>query len=242
MSEKLLTDEYKAEVRERFEKVRESLKASGRENEVTLMAATKTLSADIINYAAEEFGLTYMGENRVQELLSKYDALRRDLLHIHFIGRLQRNKVKYIIDKVEMIQSLDSMPLALEINRQAEKIGIVMDVLVEVNIGSEESKGGVDRESVHDFIKSLEELKNINVRGLMAIPPAASSEECKKYFKDTYNLFVDIFGEDVHNKEKYILSMGMSDSYMEALECGTTLIRLGSALFGKRDYGAAVNE
>ena len=237
MSEKLLTDGYKIQIGESFDKVREALKNSGREEKVTLLAATKTLSAEVINYAAENLGLCYIGENRVQELLSKYDALRRDLLHIHFIGRLQRNKVKYIIDKVEMIESVDSMPLALEIDRQAAKCGRVMNILAEINIGAEESKGGVPKEKAREFVSSLEELKNINVCGLMVIPPVGNSEEYIKYFTETYNIFVDIFEKKVHNnKDGYVLSMGMSDSYIEAISYGSTLIRLGSALFGKRDY------
>ncbi len=242
MSEKLLTEEYKAELDLRFAAVRADIQRSGRGDKVTLMAATKTLSCDVINYAAEHLGLQYIGENRVQELLSKYDGLRRDLLHIHFIGRLQKNKVKYIIDKVEMIESLDSMELALEINKQALKFSRVMDVLVEVNIGSESSKGGIAPHMAKEFINRVEKLENIRVRGLMVIPPISDSEEYKKFFLKTYGIFIDIFGDRIHNnsdKEGYILSMGMSDSYNEAIMCGATLIRVGSALFGKRDYNKA---
>ena len=235
MTEKSLTDEYKSSLRANFKNVRDNIERAGGKD-VILLAATKTLSAEIINYAIDELGLTYIGENRVQELLAKYDELHKDRLHVHFIGRLQKNKVKYIVDKVEMIESVDSLELAETIDRQCAKIGKVMDVLVEVNIGNEESKGGVPKSSAAEFIEKLDSLKNIRVRGLMVIPPIGSSAEYEKYFKETYKLYIDIFGERIHNNNEYILSMGMSDSYVEAVRCGSGLVRVGSALFGKREY------
>ena len=236
MSEKLLTDEYKAEIRANFARVRDALSKIGRDD-ITLLAATKTLSAEVINFAIDELELRYIGENRVQELVSKYELLHKDGVHIHFIGRLQKNKVKYIADKVEMIHSLDSLSLAGEINKQCLKIGKVMDVLVEVNIGSEESNGGIPKEQVHDFVKALSEFKNIRVCGLMVIPPRGSDDDYRKYFTESREIFVDIFGNKDHNKdEKYLLSMGMSDSYIHAAQCGSDIVRMGSALFGERDY------
>ena len=203
----------------------------------TLLAATKTVPVDVINYAIDHMGLTCIGENRVQELLEKYDALHKDGVEIHFIGRLQTNKVKYIIDKVSLIHSVDSEKLAREINRQAEKHGIVMDILVEVNVGREESKGGIYPEDLSMFLDILETYPHIRTVGLMAIPPAdATCEETTNYFQQTYQIFVDILQKKLHNIDRYVLSMGMSDTYKEALECGSTVVRVGSALFGKRHY------
>ena len=235
MSEKLLTDSYKAEIDANFKRVRDDLAKAGRED-IILLAATKTLSADVINYAIDNHGLRYIGENRVQELVEKYDELHKDGVHIHFIGRLQKNKVKYIIDKVELIHSVDSISLAKEIDRQAAKHGIVMDVLVEVNIGEQESKGGVLPKDAHGFVKELEAFENIRVKGMMVIPPPGNEEENKKSFTESYNLFVDIFTINSHNKDEYVLSMGMSDSYVSGAMCGSDIVRIGSALFGKREY------
>lgn len=202
-----------------------------------LLAATKTVPVDVINYAIDHMGLTCIGENRVQELLEKYDALHKDGVEIHFIGRLQTNKVKYIIDKVSLIHSVDSEKLAREIDRQAEKHGIVMDILVEVNIGREESKGGIYPEELDYFLDVLSIYPHIRAVGLMAIPPAyATKEETVNYFQQTYQIFVDILQKKLHNIDRYVLSMGMSDTYKEALVCGANIVRVGSALFGKRYY------
>lgn len=207
------------------------------QGKATLLAATKTVPVDLINYAIDHLGLTCIGENRVQELLEKYDVLHKDGVEIHFIGRLQTNKVKYIIDKVSLIHSVDSEKLAREINRQAEKHGIVMDILVEVNIGREDSKGGIYPEELSAFLDTLAAYEHIRVVGLMAIPPAdAKKEETVNYFQQTYQIFVDILQKKLHNIDRYVLSMGMSDTYKEALVCGATVVRVGSALFGKRVY------
>ena len=144
---------------------------------VTLLAATKTVDPETINFAIEN-GITTIGENRVQELLEKYDAINKDNVDIHFIGRLQTNKVKYIIDKVSMIHSVDSLKLAAEIDRQAKKHGIVMNVLAEINIGHEDSKGGVDPAQTEEFLRGLSTFENIKVKGLMTIPPI---EICMNY-------------------------------------------------------------
>ena len=203
----------------------------------TLLAATKTVPLDVINEAIDRYGLCCIGENRVQELLDKYDGLHKENLEIHFIGRLQTNKVKYIIDKVSLIHSVDSEKLACEIDRQAKKHGLVMDVLIEVNVGREVSKGGILPEELADFLDLLGQYPRIRPVGLMAIPPAdATKEETRNYFQQTYEIFVDILQKKLHNIDKYILSMGMSDSYKEALDCGANLVRIGSALFGKRTY------
>jgi len=225
MKEKLL-------IKENLEAVRSKI---GVKN-VTILAATKTVPADIINYAVTELGITDIGENRVQELLEKYDALEKDKMKIHFIGTLQTNKVKYIIDKVCLIHSVDNIKLAAEIDRQAKKIGRVMDVLVELNIGEEENKSGVMPGGLMPFLDEISGFESIRVKGLMTIGPiCANLSEYKKIFVKTYQIFIDILQKKLHNIDNPILSMGMSDSYEAAVECGANMVRLGTALFGIRN-------
>ncbi len=229
-------DEYIKTLEENLPVVKKEL-SKYPEREITLLAATKTVPYEVINYAIDNLGIRDIGENRVQELLEKYEHIHRDNVNIHFIGRLQTNKVKYIIDKVTLIHSVDSQRLAAEIDRQAKKHGKVMDILIEVNVGREASKGGIMPEAVSEFADYLAELENVRVVGIMAIPPAfSSSEETLKYFNETYKIFVDISQKKLHNIGRYVLSMGMSDSYAAALACGSNLVRLGSLLFGKRHY------
>ena len=207
-----------------------------------LLAATKTVPVEQINYAIENCGITDIGENRVQELLEKYGALDKSV-RLHFIGRLQRNKVKYIVDKVCMIQSLDSLPLALEIEKQAAKIGKTIDVLLEVNTGREEQKGGFLPEDLEDALKEIGSFRHIHVRGLMAVAPiCANFEENYKYFEETYQKFIDISEKRLHNIDMQILSMGMSDSIDPAIAAGSTMVRVGSAIFGQRIYQTEPNE
>ena len=222
----------------RWREIQEKVSASSIGKEVRVLAATKTVDVSIINYAIDHLGLSLIGENRVQELLSKYDALHKENLEIHFIGRLQTNKVKYIIDKVDMIESVDSLKLATEISRRAVTIGRVMDILVEMNIGREESKGGIFPEELDSFLESLKTLPGLRVAGLMVIPPKSKENETsEKYFLESYRIFLDILEKKLHNIGKpFILSMGMSDSYEEAIRCGADEVRLGSALFGQRVY------
>ncbi|MBQ3099372.1 MAG: YggS family pyridoxal phosphate-dependent enzyme [Clostridia bacterium] len=235
-----LSDEYKQSIRENLDAVRKRMaevNSDGRE--VVLLSATKTVDADAINYAINECGLTDIGENRVQELIAKYDDLDKENVNLHFIGTLQTNKVKYIIDKVCMIHSLDSVKLAAEIDRQAKKHGIVMDVLIEINIGREESKSGVMPEDFDGFVDQIACFENIRVRGIMVIGPiCAQNDEYIEYFKKTYSFFLDILPKKIHNIYKPVLSMGMSDNFDLAIECGSNLVRVGSAIFGKRSYKA----
>lgn len=199
-----------------------------------LLAATKTVPAEVIN-AAAGMGLTLIGENRVQELLEKYDALDKSALEIHFIGSLQRNKVKYIADKVSMIHSLDSLPLAREIDRQCAKHGRIMDVLIEVNIAREESKGGVDPDGVGGLYAQIKDLEHVRVRGLMTMAPAGAGEDgWRRYFAEARLLFDGFCARCIPHEDAPVLSMGMSDSYAVALECGSTMVRVGSKIFGKR--------
>ena len=213
-------------------------KKANRTDKVHLMAVTKTVSTDKINHAIS-LGIDLIGENRVQELMSKYEELdiNQDI-SVQIIGSLQTNKVKYICDKVSMIQSVDSIKLASEINRQCEKISKTMDILLQVNIGREESKGGFLVESLDKAIFELSDMKNIRLRGLMAIPPIGEGE---KYFPEMHKIYVDIGTKKVDNSNKNnilwdTLSMGMSDDFELAIQHGANLVRVGSLLFGKRDY------
>ncbi len=235
MMEKLSAEEFDLNYEKVLEKLEIAAEKSGRDKkEITLLAATKTVDPDTINYAIEK-GITHIGENRVQELLSKHSLLKP--AHSHFIGHLQTNKVKDIIDKVEMIESVDSLKLANEISKQALKRGITMDVLLEVNIGGEESKSGFTPEEVEKAVEEVAKLPAIRVKGLMAIPPAADlPEESRKYFRKMYKLFIDIQGKTIDNSNMSVLSMGMSNDFDIAAEEGATLVRVGTSLFGRRIY------
>ena len=220
-----------------LEKIRSAAAAAaasshyGQDYEILL--ATKYASAEEINYA-HKAGINKIGENRVQSLLEKYDKLDRDGLDIHFIGSLQRNKVKYIIDKVSMIESVDSLDLAREIEKQAAKHGLVMDCLLEVNIGREENKSGILPENVLPLADALDAFPHIRLCGLMTMAPkCAETEEYRKYFRESYHIFIDICEKKLHNVNRKVLSMGMSESFEAALMEGANLIRVGRAAFQK---------
>ena len=219
-------------VRNNIENIRNK---NGIEREVTLLAATKTVPAEVINYVTQNLGVTHIGENRVQELLDKYDKLDLNGVELHFIGKLQTNKVKYIIDKVSMIHSLDNIKLAKEIDLRAKGINKVMDVLVEVNSGREENKSGVLPEDVNGFLKEISYFENIRVRGLMTIAPICDEKEgYRNYFEETYSIFIDNLKNKIHNIDMDFVSMGMTDSYEVAIEEGSNIVRIGSAIFGSR--------
>lgn len=228
------------EIKENFDKVRslisEASAKSPNGKPPILLAATKTVPVEVINYAAEHFGLTDIGENRVQELMEKYDSLD-PRLRVHFIGNLQKNKVKYLIGRTVLIHSVDNTALAAEISRRSLAAGIVTDVLVEVNIAEEASKSGVSPNEALAFAESLSQFEGIRVRGFMTMAPAGSSdEEYHKYFKKTYRIFIDFSAKKSDNIIEPVLSMGMSDSFIAATEEGSTIVRIGTALFGKRRY------
>ena len=208
---------------------------SGRNaKDIILLAATKTVEVDRINYAISE-GLEYIGENRVQEFLSKKDCLLP--CHRHFIGHLQTNKVKDIVPFVELIHSVDSVRLAKEISKQSVKFNKTTDILLEVNVGNEQSKSGFLIEEVENAIIEIAKLPNIHVKGLMAIPPICeTAEDNRKYFSIMYKLFIDISTKKIDNSSMDFLSMGMSDDYEVAISEGANIVRVGSALFGKRIY------
>ena len=197
------------------------------------MAVTKTVAPEKINFAVSK-GVTLLGENRVQEYLSKKDSYDSSA-EVHFIGHLQTNKVKYIIDSVSMIQSVDSLKLAEEIDRRAGSIGKVMDILIEVNIGEEESKSGIDSGALKELVSEIRKLENIRLRGLMAIPPIGADESV---FEEMHKLYEELksMGTELPNAMIDTLSMGMSGDYELAIKHGSNLVRIGSALFGARNY------
>lgn len=207
-------------------------------SEVTLIAVSKTKPLELLREAYEA-GARDFGENKVQEMLDKMDQMPSDV-RWHMIGHLQRNKVKYIIDKVYMIHSVDSMRLAEEISREALKHGITVNVLAEINIAREESKFGVDPDEAETFVRELVKLPGICLKGLMTIAPyVENGEENRIYFRGLKQLSVDITDKNNDNKSNYILdtlSMGMTGDYMTAVEEGATYVRVGTGIFGERDY------
>ena len=218
------------------DKISEAAAKSGRTPEdIRFMAVTKTVEPVFINHAIK-CGVDLIGENKVQEFLSKKDFLDLDGVDCHLIGHLQTNKVRQIVPFVSTIQSLDSIKLAKEISKQSEKAGKVTDCLVEINIGDEGSKSGIDFKDIFSFIEAVSFLDGIRIKGLMAIPPICSKDEVKKYFEKMNSLFIDIRDKKVDNIDMSVLSMGMSGDYCEAIECGANLVRIGSSIFGPRLY------
>lgn len=196
---------------------------------VRIMAVTKTVQPEFVNIAVQN-GITLLGENRVQEFLSKKDFYDKQA-EVHFIGHLQTNKVKYIINDVALIQSVDSFKLAHEINKHAVKNNKVMDVLVEVNIGDESSKSGIDKNCVENLVREISTLSNVKIKGLMTIPPPMCSE---KVFDEMHNIFLDLKERKISDVNMDILSMGMSGDYETAVKHGSNLVRIGTKLFGAR--------
>lgn len=205
---------------------------AGRKDKPRIMAVTKTVDTARINYAIG-LGCCLLGENRVQEFMDKRESYSP--AEVHFIGSLQSNKVKYIIDKVSMIHSVDNIRLAEEIDRRAAQHGLVMDILTEINIGEEETKSGISADETAEFCGKLAELKNVRLRGLMCIPPPGCGESV---FASMQELFAKM-RSDFGKKENAVfdtLSMGMSGDYETAAKYGATIVRIGSALFGYREY------
>ena len=220
-------------IKERIDKAAYS---AGRDSkEIVLLAATKTVPVEVINHSIF-LGIDTIGENKVQELLSKYDGLNKKDCSTHLIGHLQTNKVKKVVGKVNMIQSVDSERLALEIARISKEQDVKTDILIEVNIGKEKNKSGALPENLEELFYIISQIDGIRVRGLMAIPPICQKKsETRKYFSYMYKLFIDIRDKKLDNINMDVLSMGMSADYEEAILEGATMIRVGSALFGKRD-------
>ncbi len=209
--------------------------AGREESSVGLIAVSKTKSADLIREAYDA-GQRDFGENYVQEILSKAPLLPSDI-RWHMIGHLQRNKVRQIIDKVSMIHSVDSLKLAQEISKEAVKKGIVMPVLIEVNIGEEESKSGAAPEETVALAEEITKLPGISLKGLMCVPPVCSEpSESERYFDRLRELNIDIKDRKIDNGSVCELSMGMSHDFPEAIKCGATMVRVGTRIFGERDY------
>ena len=206
--------------------------------DITVIAVSKTVDSERAKEAFES-GIVNLGENRVQELVNKYEQLSDLEIKWHMIGHLQKNKVKYIIDKVQLIHSVESDSLAAEINKKAEQQGLVSEVLIELNIGEEESKFGVSEENVYEFVKVLEKYENIKIMGLMTVAPYAENpEDVRWIFKKMKEIYVNISNMNLCNFDMKYLSMGMTNDFEIAIEEGANIIRVGTAVFGARDYSA----
>lgn len=237
-----MTPERKYIISENYKRITEKIenaklrRDSSIKGDVTLLAATKTVDPEEILFAIHELGLPAVGENKVQEFLSKYDMLKGQA-PLHILGHLQTNKVRQIVGKADMIESVDSLHLAVEIGKRSQAAGVVTDILAEINIGREENKTGILPEETETFTAALEEIPGIRLRGLMTMAPICSKkDEYYKYFYKTYEMHLDIFGKKTHNIIESVLSMGMSDSFEAAIEAGATMVRIGSAIFGPRIY------
>lgn len=207
---------------------------SGRNaSDITLLGVTKTQSAEAVR-ALLAAGVTEIGENRVQELLEKKDAIADIAHNAHLIGHLQRNKTKYLPGNVSMVQSVDSNKLADSLAKSFSEEKTPLDILIEVNIGEEMSKNGVAKENLFALVEHIETLPSLRLRGLMAIPPFGLGERVRVYFQQMYQLFIDIQAQKMDNKNVNILSMGMSDDFEYAILEGSTMVRVGTSLFGPR--------
>ena len=211
--------------------------ACGRDpKEIQLCAATKMNDADAVRQAIAG-GVDCCGENRVQELVQKSRENAYEGAPVHFIGHLQTNKVKQVVGHVDLIQSVDRLNLLEAVQKEAAKQAITQDILLEVNIGNEESKSGFDISDILPLLEHISDFPNIRVRGLMAIPPISQNPgDNRKFFQEMFNLSVDIMRKKYDNVTMDCLSMGMSDDYVDAIACGSTMIRVGTAIFGARDY------
>lgn len=227
-------------VKENLLQVRENIKMAcenaGRDpQEVTLISVSKTKPIPMLQEAYDA-GSRDFGENKVQEIMDKYPALPTDI-RWHMIGHLQRNKVKYIVDKVHLIHSVDSLRLAEEISSQAEKKQVEVNILVEVNIAQEESKFGTSRAEALQLVEEIARLPHVHIQGLMTIAPFVEDpEDNRKYFRQIRELSVDIMQKNIDNVNMSVLSMGMTGDYMVAIEEGATMVRVGTGIFGERNY------
>ena len=221
--------------REIDEAARETGRTGG---DITLVGASKMNDAAACQEAIRA-GIDALGENRVQEMTAKLAENSYDGAPLHFIGHLQRNKVKQVVGKAALIQSVGSLELLEEIEKQADKLGIVQDILLEVNIGGEAQKGGIAPDELKDLISVISELPGIRVKGLMCVPPAVGEEEARMYFASMRRLFEDIASAGIPGVDMRQLSMGMSGDYKSAIKEGATMVRVGTAIFGARPAAAA---
>ena len=204
-------------------------------NEVTLIAVSKTKPVEMLKEAYDA-GARVFGENKVQEIVDKYDQMPSDVKW-HMIGHLQRNKVKYIVDKVAMIHSVDSLRLAETIEKEAAKKAVIVPILIEVNVAQEESKFGLKPEEVLPLIEQIADFSHIRIKGLMTIAPYVdNAEENREIFRELKKLSVDIAAKNINNVTMSVLSMGMTGDYMVAVQEGATMVRVGTGIFGARNY------
>ncbi len=235
------SEEKLTNVEENIKVIRENIsnaaiKSGREESDVRFMAVTKTVEPVYINHAIAQ-GIDLIGENKVQEFLMKKDQLNLEGVEKHLIGHLQSNKVRKIITEVDMIESVDSLSTAAEIERQAEKNNMTANVLLEINVGGETTKTGMDMSEFKENFYAIAEMKHIFIKGLMTIPPICENNcELRRFFDEMYKLFIDIGTEKIDNVSMEILSMGMSHDYEEAILSGSNLVRIGSAIFGPRIY------
>lgn len=228
----MISDNLK-EIEENIRQV--CIKAGRDEDAAKLIAVSKTHPASAVK-EAYDCGIRDFGENKVQEIMDKYDVLPSDI-RWHLIGHLQRNKVKYIIDKVYMIHSVDSVRLANQIQTEAEKADVHMNILIQVNIAEEETKFGLDTKELTQVVEEISKLDRVHIKGLMTIGPMTDNrEEIRKIFKKLKQLSVDIQSKNIDNVSMSVLSMGMSGDYDIAIEEGSTYVRVGTSIFGQRDY------
>lgn len=227
-------------VKENLEEVENNIAAAcertGRKrSEVTLIAVSKTKPVELIRDAID-YGIKDFGENKVQEMCDKMEIIS-EKINWHMIGHLQRNKVKYIVDKAYLIHSVDSLRLAEQIDQEAQKKNVVCNILIEVNIAGEESKFGVAKEEVKSLLEAIKNLKHVHVKGLMTIAPFVDdAEDNREYFQEMHKLFIDMRQENTDNISMEILSMGMTGDYQVAIEEGATMVRVGTGIFGARNY------
>lgn len=230
-------------IAENIQKIREEINraaiAAGRDPaSVALCAATKMNSTENVRQAIVA-GVDCCGENRVQELVKKQAENAYEGAPVHFIGHLQTNKVRQVVGKVSLIQSVDSLRLLNAIQKEAQKQDIIQDILLEINIAGEVSKSGFKADEAFEICEKVSHFSNIRVLGLMAIPPISQNPgDNRKFFQKIYNLSVDITTKKYDNVLVRILSMGMSDDFQDAIACGSTMIRIGTAIFGQRDYSS----
>ncbi len=220
-----------------LKKVDSACKKAGRDpNDITVIAVSKTVDS-IRAKEAVEAGIINLGENRVQELIKKYQELQYTDVKWHMIGHLQKNKVKYIIDKAVLIHSVESLSLAEEINKRAIQNNLISNILLELNIGEEDSKFGISEENVYDFVKNMEQFESIKVLGLMTVAPFCENpEDVRWVFKKMKNIYDKISTLNLKNTEMKYLSMGMTNDFEIAIEEGSNIIRIGTAIFGARKY------
>ena len=227
---------FKDQLQEVEKRIQAACDRAGRKREeVTLIAVSKTKPVETLQ-EAYALGVRIFGENKVQELTAKYEALPKDI-HWHMIGHLHTNKVKYIIDKAELIHSVDSLKLAETIEKEAAKHDLIADILVEVNVAEEESKFGMKMEEVIPFVEKVSAFPHVRVRGLMTIAPFVEDpEENRSIFADLHKLYIDIKKKNHDNDTVSVLSMGMTNDYEVAIEEGATMVRVGTGIFGARNY------